>query len=213
MPSLIDSFGLAAAGLLTLAFALKPLLILRILALAAALCLVAHGALQGAWWIVGAGLGFGLANLWHILQITRLSRRIGTALDGKAGDVSAVQSLGAQVDIASGAAVFRRGEPVNAFYIIERGRVHLQEVGVDLGPGDILGEIGFFTHAASRTATAICTEPTRVHVLTEDAFRRLQFQDPNFGMAVMRTAMRRLADGMGRNPAAYQGLVGPLRGE
>ena len=47
-------------------------------------------------------------------------------------------------------------------------------------------------------------------MLTEAGFRQLQRQDPNFGMAVMRIATRRLADGLARTPAAYQGLVAPL---
>ena len=172
--------------------------------------LCVYGVLTGQPWVLGVALALVALNLWRMTQILRLNKDVGAVSNGRLNDFSTVQSFGTQVDIAEGAAVFRRGEPVDAFYLIERGKVQLQEVGITLGAGDILGEIGFFTEAEARTATAICTERTRVHMLTEAGFRQLQRQDPNFGMAVMRIATRRLADGLARTPAAYQGLVAPL---
>ena len=210
MPSIIDLIGLGAGLLLAAGFAGKRMVQLRALALAGSVLLLVYAVATGQLWVLGVAFVLAALNLWRMVQILRLNKDVGAVSKGRLNDFSAVHSFGTQVDIAEGAAVFRRGEPVDAFYLIESGKVQLQEIGITLGAGDILGEIGFFTDAEARTATAICIERTRVHMLTEAGFRRLQRQDPNFGMAVMRIATRRLADGLARHPAAYQGLVAPL---
>ena len=210
MPDLVDLLGLAAAILLIAGFLAKSMRVLRALSILAALMAAAYGLGTGTIWLAAIALGTAAVNAWRLAQIIRLGQRMAAGTARRSGDYSAVYSHGVQVDIGAGAAVFRRGDPVDAFYVIESGKVQLQEVGITLGAGEILGEIGFFTDAETRTATAVCLEPTRVHLLTEATFRMLQTHDPDFSMSVIRTATRRLADGIARNPAAYQGLVAPL---
>ncbi|MFN3144654.1 MAG: Crp/Fnr family transcriptional regulator [Paracoccaceae bacterium] len=60
-------------------------------------------------------------------------------------------------------------------------------------PGDIFGEIAFFTDAATRTASARTVDEAEVYEIDRKRFMRLQFEDPSFGMSVMRTVTRRLA--------------------
>jgi CRP/FNR family transcriptional regulator, cyclic AMP receptor protein len=56
---------------------------------------------------------------------------------------------------------------------VERGG----ETIATLGPGDFLGEIALLTRS-KRTATVTTTEPTRVLVLTDRAFRDLNDRIP-----------------------------------
>lgn len=211
MLSWIEWIGALAGLICVIGLGLRAVFPLRLMTVLGAALFAAYGVLSANMWVAGLSLVAVAVCAWRLWQARRIASHAGAALHGHANVVATVQSLGSQADFTAGAAVFRRGEPVNAFYIIESGKVQLQEVNTVLGQGDILGEIGFFTDAASRTATAVCMEPTRVYVLTKAAFRHLQQQDPDFSMVVMRTAMRRLADGVARNPAAYHGLVAPLR--
>ena len=213
MPSLLEVFAVAAGVLLIIGFFFKGIYPLRLSALMAAVLLAGYGALQGLWWVTGVSVVLAIVNAWRMMQILRLRRSVSAANKRNLRDFSSVHGFGTQVDIAAGSAVFRRGEPVNAFYVIESGRVQLQEVGIDLGPGDILGELGFFTDAEARTATAICVERTRVHMLTEDAFRQLQFQDPSFWHG--RDAHRHTPSGRrhGAQPGGLSRPRGPLSRE
>jgi CRP/FNR family transcriptional regulator, cyclic AMP receptor protein len=83
------------------------------------------------------------------------------------------------------------------------GRVGLDHVEVELGPGEVFGEIAFFTDARARTLTARCIEPCELLALDEAAFTRLHYQDPSFGLYLMRLITQRLMDGMGRVPNPY----------
>ena len=46
-----------------------------------------------------------------------------------------------------------------------------------------------------------------IHAIDEATFLRLYFQDPAFGMAIMKTITRRLLDGMARHPETYTALL------
>ena len=98
----------------------------------------------------------------------------------------------------AGAIVFERGDPVDRLYFIAKGRVQIEEMGINLTEGEIFGEIAFFTDSAERTATARCIEKTEVYSINEKQFMRLQFEDPSFGLAIMRTITRRLISDVAR---------------
>jgi len=94
--------------------------------------------------------------------------------------------------IKAGAIVFSRGDAVDQLYYLAKGRVRIEDLGIDLASGDVFGEIAFFTDAATRTATARCLEDAEVYGINEKQFMRLQFEDPSFGLAIMRTITHRL---------------------
>lgn len=206
---IIEFLGWATAALTIMTYAMKTMLPLRVLALSSSVASISYSLALGLWPILLMGLILLPFNAWRLWEILRLRRQVVTRKKHRA-NFSIIESYGTPIDLAEGTPVFRRGDAADALYYITSGTVRLQEVGVELGAGNILGEIGFFTDAEARTATAICMERTRLFMLTETQFLQLQFQDPSFGMAVMRTVTRRLVDGMARNPAVYQGLVSPL---
>jgi CRP/FNR family cyclic AMP-dependent transcriptional regulator len=107
-------------------------------------------------------------------------------------DFSIIKTYGKLLHFAEGSTVFRKGDGTDHLYFIETGRISIEELGIETVAGDIFGEIAFFTDSATRTATASCIEPAEVYALTEKQLMRLQFEDPGFGMAVMRTITRRL---------------------
>lgn len=113
---------------------------------------------------------------------------------GAQPDFSVIRTYGKARHIEAGTVVFRRGDPVDRLYHLDTGRVLIEEIGVEISAQDICGEIAFFTDAAERTATARCLDDTRVYELDEKRFMLLQFEDPSFGMSVMRTITRRLIE-------------------
>jgi CRP-like cAMP-binding protein len=88
--------------------------------------------------------------------------------------------------------IFRQGDTVDSLYLVGSGRVMIEEVGVEVTSDDIFGEIAFFTDAGTRTATARCVEDAILYEVDRKRFMRLQFEDPSFGLSVMRTVTRRL---------------------
>jgi SulP family sulfate permease len=88
-------------------------------------------------------------------------------------------------DLVAGQALFLRGEPGDALYFIEHGRV-----GVSLplddgrsvrlrsfGPGTVVGEMAVYTQQ-QRSADVIAEAPTRVRRLSIAALLELEQHDP-----------------------------------
>ena len=76
-------------------------------------------------------------------------------------------------------------------------------------PGEVFGEIAFFSDAKERTLTAICEGACGIVAINEHNFMQLYYQKPAFGMYIVRLISRRLLDGMARNPDAYMPLRVP----
>jgi DNA-binding NarL/FixJ family response regulator len=91
-----------------------------------------------------------------------------------------------------GDVLFHKGEPGDALYYIQRGRVVLVELGVQLSDGCVLGEIGIFSPGHQRTSTAKCDAETRLFRLGAEQARRLYIENPQFAYHVLRLISGRL---------------------
>lgn len=95
-------------------------------------------------------------------------------------ELAAVARLADEVDVPAGRPLTREGESGREFVVLVRGAAVVERGGetiATLGPGDFLGEIALLTRSP-RTATVTTTEPSRVLVLTDRAFRELTDRIP-----------------------------------
>jgi two-component system nitrate/nitrite response regulator NarL len=92
----------------------------------------------------------------------------------------------------SGDVLFHKGEPSDALYYIARGTVSLREIGIEVGPGTILGEIGLFSADHRRTCTARCESDGELLSASATDAMRLYYQDPEFAVYLIRLITRRL---------------------
>ena len=95
----------------------------------------------------------------------------------------------------AGDVLFRQGDEAEHLYILVEGRVEFVEIGASLGPGQMFGEIAFFTPDRRRTLTARCAEDCLILSLNQSTLRELYFQNPSFGFEIVGLiAGRLLAD-------------------
>jgi hypothetical protein len=93
--------------------------------------------------------------------------------------------------LKAGASVFLKGEEASAAFILVEGRVDLPEIGVTLLPGDLFGEMALFTADGRRTASAVCATDVRLLFITYEEFEQHYFQNPEFGLYLVRLIVRR----------------------
>ena len=91
-----------------------------------------------------------------------------------------------------GHVLFRKGEPGNEMFYVQRGRVRLPELGVHMAQGDMFGELGVFAPARARTSSAQCEVDTDLFKLTADQTKRLCLENPQFAYYVIRLIADRL---------------------
>jgi hypothetical protein len=93
--------------------------------------------------------------------------------------------------LKGGTRVFSRGDVAKEAFILIEGRIVIPERSVVLEPGDIFGEMALFTEAGRRTASAVCHSDVKLLVITYEQFEQLYFQNPEFGLYLVRLIVRR----------------------
>ena len=79
-------------------------------------------------------------------------------------------------------------------YFVSAGKVRINEINVDIGKGNLFGEIGIFSVDRTRSATAICIEPCSLLLVSADKVRELYYQNPEFGFFLVGVITRRLSE-------------------
>lgn len=102
-----------------------------------------------------------------------------------------------------GAVLFRKGDrAVEMFYTVT-GKYLVSEIGVELPPGRLFGELGVLTPDSRRTQSVECVEDGEVLTVTYDKVLELYFQDPDFGFYFLKLTSERLL----QNIARLEGIV------
>lgn len=207
----IEGLGWIAAGFTLAAYSMRTMLPLRAAAIGANCFFIAYSLLAGIMPTLVLHLillPFNGYRLWEILWLTRKARA------ARRGDfpLDWVVRIARPGDFADGDVLFRKGDPPDALYYLVSGKVRLVEADITLETRDLFGEIAFFTDAKERTLTAVCVGPCRIVRMNEATFMRLYYQNPAFGVYVVRLISRRLLDGMARNPEAYLAIGPDLAG-
>ena len=96
---------------------------------------------------------------------------------------------------SAGYTVFKKGDISDALYLIQRGRILLPEIEVELKDHDMFGEIGIFAPDHRRTASAVCATDVDAFRLTEEKVKHAYFLNPGFALFVIQAITRRLLSG------------------
>lgn len=193
----LTAAALAAALIVVSAF-VKTIIPLRWLAVASNVGFVIYG------WVHPSPLILALhgillpVNLWRVLEMQRLTRRVRQAnvADTKSG--LWLQPHMRRRRLAAGTVLFRKGDAVDRLYMLAEGQMELVESGRMLPPGRMFGEIAFFAPDRRRTATARCTTACTVLSIDETSFKQLFFQNPEFGFEIVRLIAGRLSEDVHR---------------
>jgi CRP-like cAMP-binding protein len=106
--------------------------------------------------------------------------------------------------LEAGQVLFRMGDPASSMYLILEGSVRITELGVVLGPGTLVGEMGIFAPDNRRTGTAVCESDVEVGAITDAKVMQLYYQNPVFGFYMFRLVLKRMLENKGGATAANQ---------
>ena len=184
----------ALAGALVIAGAfVKTMIPLRWLAVASNLGFIVYGLAHPAPLMVVLHAVLLPANLWRVGQMVRLTRRVNASVaDAQQLEVWLRPYMRAK-RYRAGASVFEVGDVADRLYFVVEGTVQLPEVGRTLQAGQMFGEIAFFAPDRRRSSSARCLTPCQLMSIDEDTFRQLVYQNPDFGLEVVRLIAGRLS--------------------
>ncbi|MEO1749551.1 MAG: cyclic nucleotide-binding domain-containing protein, partial [Pseudomonadota bacterium] len=164
----VDLAGYAAAALVFLTFSMKTLMPLRVVAVASNIAFLLYGYLADLTPILilhGLLLPLNLYRTWEHLQ---LLARIKNAFQGPI-DIGVLLPHMTVQTVDEGTVLFRRGDPADRLFYIMNGRVLIEEFDRCLEKGALTGEIGLFTQAQTRTATAVAIETCQLSWIDHSA--------------------------------------------
>jgi CRP/FNR family transcriptional regulator, cyclic AMP receptor protein len=94
--------------------------------------------------------------------------------------------------------LFAKGEEAHEMFCIVTGRFLLHEIGIELKPGQVVGELAMLAPDNRRTATLECIADGETLSITYEQVEELYYQNPTFGFYFLRLATERLFDNINR---------------
>lgn len=201
-----EVLGWTAAGLVLTAFWVKTMIPLRLVAMAGNIAFLAYGFLLGAPSIIALhGLLLPL-NFVRLRKMRDLTRRVRGVSQGSM-DLSMLLPYMSQHSKAAGEAFFHKGDLSDHVIYVISGTVRITDLDRQIGPGELLGEMGVFTEDRRRTDTAVAETEVTYGQISADRFWEVFFQDPAFGAYLIRTIVRRANTNVEWATSRYQSAL------
>ena len=130
-------------------------------------------------------------NIFRLYQMLELIKKVRAAVSS---DLSMdwLQPFMRRRKFRKGEILFRKGDLATEMFLAEKGKFVVSELGVELKPGQIFGELGLLTSGSHRSATVECAEPGQALMINYDQVRELYFENPEFGFYFLRLVGERL---------------------
>src|SRR5882757_9986253 len=136
-------------------------------------------------------------NAYRLRQMLNLVKKARTAT---AGDTSMewLKPFMTERKYRKGDILFRKGDTADEMLLTVTGKFLVTEIGVELPPGRLMGELGFLTPNNRRTAAIECTENGHVLTITYEKLLEIYFQNPQFGYYFLVLTSQRLLENIAR---------------
>ena len=190
------SAGVAALLVIVSAF-VKTMIPLRWLAVASNFGFIVYGLLYPAPLMVALHAVLLPVNLWRVWQMIGLTRRVAATADAQQMELWLRPYMRSR-QYKAGESVFANGDVADRLYYVATGQVELPEVGSTVHAGQMFGEIAFFAPGHRRSSSARCLIDCTLLSIDETTFRELVYQNPDFGLEVVRLIAGRLSEDVRR---------------
>jgi hypothetical protein len=175
----------------------KTMVPLRILAIVANCFLIAFYAVSHQWVpFVLQAVALPL-NAFRLYQMILLIRNVRGAIRGNAS-MDWLKPFMSGRRFRKGDILFAKGETANEMFCPVTGRYLLLELGLEVKPGQLVGELAMLAPDNRRTATLECIEEGDTLSITYEQVEQLYYQNPTFGFYFLRLATARLFENVAR---------------
>jgi uncharacterized protein (DUF697 family)/CRP-like cAMP-binding protein len=205
--------ALIGAGFYAATLLMRTMVPLRVFGIISALFFMAYGALAGAMSTFFMYLLLLPINSWRLFQMRSLVKKARVAAQGDLSMDWLKPFMNRRI-YRHGDVLFRKGQPANEMFLTVTGKFLVREIGIELSPGRLMGELGFVTRNNKRTQTVECIENGEVLTITYDRLLEIYFDNPEFGYFFLRLASDRLLQNIARleaTIAAAAGATAPAR--
>jgi len=201
--NIANTCALIGAAFYGLTFLVPTMVRLRVYGIFSAVFFMAYGALAAA---IPTFLMYTMLlpiNSVRLYQILKLVKKARVAVKGDLS-IDWLKPFMASRSYKKGDVLFHKGDAANEMYLTISGEFLVKEIGVELPPGRLLGELGFVTPGNKRTQTVECVEDGTVMTITYDRLLEVYFGYPDFGYYFLRLTSDRLLQNNARLETAVE---------
>jgi len=175
----------------------KTMVPLRILAIVANCFLITVFAVSHSWFPMALQALALPMNGYRLYQMIVLIRNVREAIRDKPS-LDWLKPFMTERHFSNGDVLFAKSEPADEMFCAVTGRYVLTELGIEIEPGQVVGELAMLAPDNRRTATLECVEDGKVLSITYEQVEQLYYQNPTFGFYFLRLATARLFDNINR---------------
>jgi CRP/FNR family transcriptional regulator, cyclic AMP receptor protein len=186
-----DIFNSGASLFIVATASTKTMVPLRILAILTNCILLAFYAVSHLWIPLALQVfalplnAFRLYQMMTLIRSVREATRDSTSMDW-------LKPFMSERRYRKGDLLFAKGELADEMFCTVSGRYLLVELGIELEPAQVVGELGFLAPDNRRTATLECIEAGTALSITYEQVEQLYYQNPTFGFYFLRLSTERL---------------------
>jgi CRP-like cAMP-binding protein len=203
----IDATGYLAALITFATFYMKTMIPLRVAGIVSNVVWIAYGALAGVYPPLVLHVVLLPLNIVRLQQMRTLVNRV-RKVTSEDPSMDWLKPFMHERRARAGQVLFRKDDPAGEMFYILSGRFRLQESGIELEGGSLVGELGLLSPEQTRTQTLECVEDGRLLAISYDKLKELFLQNPQFGYFFLRLTTARLF----ANLAFLQSEVARLQG-
>lgn len=195
--TLANMFALIGAIFFVATLLMQTMVPLRVANMAGCTFFATFGALSGN---ITTFLLYLLLLPINAVRLRQMLRLVRKARNAAQGDMSMewLKPFMTERRYRRGDRLFRKGDAATEMFLTVTGRFLVKEIGVELPPGRLMGELGFLTPNNQRTGTVECIDDGQVLTITYDRLLELYFQNPQFGYYFLVLTSQRLLENIAR---------------
>jgi hypothetical protein len=193
----VNMLALVGAAFYVATLMVRTIVPLRIIGIISIVFFIAYGALAGA---VATFLLYLLSLPINVIRLRQMLALVKKARLSAQGDLSMdwLRPFMTPRKYKKGDVLFEKGDVAKEMFYTVSGKFLVKEIGIELPPGRVMGELGFIDPNNRRTGTVESLENGEVLTITYDRLLELYFQNPEFGYYFLRLTAERLMQNIAR---------------
>jgi CRP/FNR family cyclic AMP-dependent transcriptional regulator len=204
----VELSGYVASLLVFVAFYMKTMIPLRIVAIMSNVAFITYGFGGHLYPVLILHAVLLPLNCIRLRQMQALISKVYEAAHTELSTESLIPFM-SRKRMKKGDILFQKGDLAKEMYLALSGSIRLAGVGVSLGPGSVIGEVGIFSPRGQRMDTAVCEADGELGVIPDEKVLELYYQNPTFGFYLVKLVTHRLLENyfklQGATPASPAG--------
>lgn len=186
-----EILGYFGASLTITVYSMKRMIPLRIIGIGANCVFIVYGFLAAVYPQMVLHAVLLPINVFRLREMLLLISKVKGATQGDL-NMEWLKPYMKRRTAKQGEMLFHKGDASSDMFYTLTGRYRLNEIGLDLEPGQVVGEIGLIAPDNKRTLTLECIEDGDLLTISYDHVKELYFQNPEFGFYFLQLVSKRL---------------------